>query len=167
MKEFRSTTIYIWLFCPNTQPWSPDLPTDDDLKDSVITMIFGLGAAIAAFPPVMQACTLDQWIPTFHPQMFQNLSHFLWQITFCGIIPNVGHTSPKTEELGGEIPRCWMPGTQGCRGDGWLDLLPGLSTPVPGALTVKAVLLQVSNGGVVASRDRRPYLYFLTYVKHC
>ena len=26
------------------------------LQDSVITMIFGLGAALAAFPPVMQAC---------------------------------------------------------------------------------------------------------------
>eukprot|EP00435_Cladocopium_sp_Y103_P051220 s307_g15.t2 len=27
-----------------------------ELEDSVITMIFGLGAALAAFPPVMQAC---------------------------------------------------------------------------------------------------------------
>ena len=29
-------------------------------QDSVITMIFGLGAALAAFPPVMQACARAQ-----------------------------------------------------------------------------------------------------------
>lgn len=39
--------------------FSQDLLQRDDLmglEDSVITMIFGLGAALAAFPPVMQAC---------------------------------------------------------------------------------------------------------------
>lgn len=39
--------------------FSRDLLQRDDLmglEDSVITMIFGLGAALAAFPPVMQAC---------------------------------------------------------------------------------------------------------------
>ena len=43
-------------------PYSQDVPMICEniiraiLQDSVITMIFGLGAALAAFPPVMQAC---------------------------------------------------------------------------------------------------------------
>ena len=43
-------------------PYSQDIPMICEniiraiLQDSVITMIFGLGAALAAFPPVMQDC---------------------------------------------------------------------------------------------------------------
>ena len=38
------------------RPFSPGHAEDIQIQDSLITMIFGVGAAVAAFPPVMDCC---------------------------------------------------------------------------------------------------------------
>ena len=38
------------------RPFSPGHAEDIQIQDSLITMIFGVGAAVAAFPPVRDCC---------------------------------------------------------------------------------------------------------------